>query len=108
MEREASKGCPQGSCSGPGFWNIQFNSLVNLDFGKRTKAEAFADDLLIAVKADTTKEAENFANIEISKITKWAEDNKITFNEQKSKVMVVTRRKRREKTDVSIYLTIDP
>jgi hypothetical protein len=108
MEREASKGCPQGSCSGPGFWNIQFNSLVNLDFGKRTKAEAFADDLLIAVKADTTKEAENFANIEISKITKWAEDNKITFNEQKSKVMVVTRRKRREKTDVSIYLNNRP
>ena len=62
IEREASKGCPQGSCSGPGFWNIQYNSLLNLDFGKRTKAIAFADDLLIAVKAETAKEAENFAN----------------------------------------------
>jgi len=79
-----------------------------LDFGKRTKAIAFADDLLIAVKAETAKEAENFANIEISKITKWAEDNKITFNEQKSKVMVITRKKRREKTDVSIYLNNSP
>jgi hypothetical protein len=28
IEREASKGCPQGSCSGPGFWNIQYNSLT--------------------------------------------------------------------------------
>ena len=92
-----SKGCPQGSCSGPVFWSIQYNSLLDLDFGKRTKAIAFADDLLIVVKAETVKEAENFANIEISKITKWAEDNKITFNEQKSKVMVITRRKRREK-----------
>jgi ribonuclease HI len=75
-----------------------------LDFGKRTKAVAFADDL-IAIKAESAKEAENFANIEIGKITKWAEDNKIMFNEQKSKVMVITRR---ENTDVSIYLNNCP
>jgi hypothetical protein len=54
------------------------------------------------------QEAENFANIEINKITKWAKDNKITFNEQKSKVMVVTRRKRRGKTEVYIYLNNKP
>jgi hypothetical protein len=108
IEREASKGCPQGSCSGPVFLNIQYNSLLNLDFGKRTKAAAFADDLLIAIKAESAIEAENFANFEIGKITKWAEDNKIMFNEQKSKVMVITRRKRREKTDVSIYLNSCP
>ena len=30
------------------------------------------------------------------------------FNEQKSKVMVITRRKRREKTDVSIYRKNSP
>jgi hypothetical protein len=35
-----------------GFWNIQFNSLLNLEFGKRTKAIVFADDLLIAVRAE--------------------------------------------------------
>jgi RNase H-fold protein (predicted Holliday junction resolvase) len=99
MEREVSKGCPQGSCCGPGFWNIQFNSLLNLDFGKQTKAIAFADDLLITVRAKTVREAENFANIEISKISNWAKDNKITFNKQKSKAVVVTRRKRRENRD---------
>jgi hypothetical protein len=97
-----SKECHQGSNSGPGFCNIQFNLLLNLDFGKRTKAIAFADDLFIAVKAGTAKETENFANIEISKITKWAADNKIKFNEQKSKVMVITKRKRRGKTDVNM------
>jgi hypothetical protein len=108
IETEVSMGCPQGSKSGPGFWNIGFNSLLNLDFGKRTKVIAFADDLLIAVKAGNPKEAENFANIEISKIAKWAADNKIKFNEQKSKVMLITRRKRREKTDVTIYLNNSP
>ena len=66
------------------------------------------DDLLIAVRAENVREAENFANIEVNRISKWAEDNKITFNEQKSKVMVVTRRKRKESTDVSIYFNNKP
>jgi hypothetical protein len=30
LQREVTKGCPQGSCCGPGFWNIQYNSLLNL------------------------------------------------------------------------------
>ena len=77
------------------FWNIQYNSLLKLEFSKRTKAIAFADYLLIAVRAETVREAENYANIEIRKILNWAKDNKIVFNEQKSKVILVTRKKRR-------------
>ena len=92
-----TKGCPQGSCCGPGFWNIQYNSLLNLEFGKRTKAIAYADDLLTAVKAETIREAENYANTETSKTTKCAKDNKITFNEQKSKATVVTREEKTKK-----------
>jgi len=102
MEREVTKGCPQGSCCGPGFWNIQYNSLLNLEFGERTKAKAYADNLLIAVKVETVREAENYVNTEISKITKWAKDNKITFNKQKSKATVVTRKKRRENKEKKI------
>ena len=108
LEREMSKGCPQGSCCGPGFWNILYNSLLILDYGKRTKAVAFADDLLIATRAATVREAENFTNIEIRKISKWAKDNKMAFNDQKSKVMVVTRRKRKQNTEISIYVNNKP
>jgi hypothetical protein len=104
IEKEVSKGCAQSSCCGPGFWNIQYNSLLNLKYSKRTKAIAFADDLLIATMAESVREAENRTNIEIRKISNWAKENKITFNEQKSKVMVISRRKRRENKDVSIYL----
>jgi hypothetical protein len=32
MEKEVQKGCPQGSCCGPSFWNIMCNSLLNLKF----------------------------------------------------------------------------
>jgi hypothetical protein len=30
IERDVRKICPQGSCCGPGFWNVQYNSLLNL------------------------------------------------------------------------------
>jgi len=72
IKRDITKDCPQGSCCGPGYWNIQFDSLLNLNYGKSTKAITFADDLIIAVRAGNVQEAEKFANIEIKKITNWA------------------------------------
>jgi len=64
VQRKISKGCPQGSASGPGFWNLQFNSLLQLEFTKNTKVIAYADDLMIFVKGTTQVEVENYANIE--------------------------------------------
>ena len=49
-------------------------------------------------------EAENIANVEMSKISTWAKANKIQFNERKSKVLLLTRRKRKERRELEIYL----
>jgi ribonuclease HI len=40
----------------------------------------------------------------MKKIQKWAQNNKLHFNENKSQVMLMTHRKRREKKEVEIYL----
>jgi hypothetical protein len=85
------KGCPKGSCCGPGFWNIMYNALLNLDYSSHTKVTAFADDLAIMTKGNTPSEAEAFANSDLAKIEKWAKENKMQFNETKSKAMVITR-----------------
>jgi hypothetical protein len=74
-----------------------------LEFRKQTKVIAFADDLLIDVKAESIREAENITKIEMNKTLTWAKNNKLNFNEQKSKVMVITRRKRENK-DISVYM----
>jgi hypothetical protein len=63
---------------------------------KHTKVVAFADDLLLAIRSSITMAAENISNIEMNKITAWAKNNNIKFNEEKSKFMIVTRRKRKE------------
>ena len=91
LEAEITKGCPQGSCSGPGLWNIQYNSLLNIGYTDRTKAIAFADDLIVLTRGKTVIEAENFANIEMTKISSWVTANKILFNDSKSKAMLFSR-----------------
>ena len=68
------------------------------------KAIAFADDLLIAVKAESISEEENITNIAMNKVLTWAKNNKLNFNEQKSKVVVISRRKRKENKGISVYM----
>jgi hypothetical protein len=42
--------------------------------------------------------------LELGKISDWAQNNKLKFNEYKSKVMLTFRRKRKEEKKVEIYL----
>jgi len=42
---------------------------------------AFADDLLLAIRGESVRAVENYANVELSKITVWSKNNKIIFNE---------------------------
>ena len=60
------------------------------------------------VEAESVGEAENLANIELNKIETWATENKIKLNERKSKVMLMTRRKRKERKETAIYLKNGP
>ena len=76
IEKTVMKGFPQGSCCGPGFWNLLYNSLLQLELTSHSKTIAFADDLLILTKGDSIVEAENFMNLELSKISDWAETTK--------------------------------
>jgi hypothetical protein len=107
-EKPVSRGCPQESCCGPGFWNLQFNSLLQLKFMTRTKVVAYADDMLIEIRGNSVRAVENYANAETSKIDEWSRKNKIKFNNKESKVMLVTRRKRRKDKDITIYLHFQP
>ena len=97
VEKRITKGCPQGSCCGPGFCNVLYNSLLNMELITHSKAIAFADDIMILTRGDSVAEAENYTNIETRKIQEWAIDNKITFNENKSKAMLITRRRRKRR-----------
>jgi hypothetical protein len=95
-ERRITKGCPQETCCGSGFWNILYNSLLTLELTSRSQAIAFADDLIILTREETVAETENYMNMELRKIQDWAQNNKMKFNESKSKAMLMSRRKRKK------------
>jgi len=104
MERGISRGCPQGSCCGPGLWNIQYNSLLNLNFGKQTKAIAFADDLILVTGGKTVVEAANYTNIDLTKLTASTRYYKIQFNDDISTAILVSRRNRNERKEINVFL----
>ena len=92
----------QGSCCGPALWNVLYNALLNLDFSSHTKVIAFADDLAIMSQGKTPTEAEAYANSDLARIEKWAKENKLRFNETKSKAMLITRH--RSNVTINVYL----
>ena len=51
---------------------------------------------------------ENYANLELSQVERWSRRNKFRFNETKTKVMLVTRKKRREDKTIILYLHSRP
>ena len=94
---------------GQDFWIIQYNSLFNIQFTHHhTKVIAFADDLVIMTTAESIPEAQNIMNVELRKISDWARENKLQFNEQKSQDMLMTRRKREGNKEVKMYINNKP
>ena len=89
IEKEICRRCPQGSCSGPGIWILQYNSLLKLKYMDRTKIVAFADYLLIETGEGSVKAVENAVNVELCKLNEWMWKNKTRFNDKKSKVILV-------------------
>ena len=84
--------------------NLKYNSSLNLKYMDRTKVVAFADDLIIAIRGGSVKAVENYVNVELCKINDWMKNNKARFNDKKSKVMLVSRRKRKENKNITVYL----
>jgi ribonuclease HI len=60
--------------------------------------------LAILTYGETTTEAEAYTNSDLAKIEKWAKQNKMKFNELKSKTMLISRKRKRNREDINIYL----
>jgi len=74
----------------------------------RTKVVGYADDLTMATRGESITAVENYTNVELSKIKGWAKNNKIKFNDTKSKVMLVSRMKRKENKNITVCLNNKP
>jgi len=59
---------------------------------------------MILVIGSNQVEVENYANIETQKVANWARNNRMSFNDQKSKVMTITKKKPKNRRDTKSFL----
>ncbi|XP_067134112.1 uncharacterized protein [Centruroides vittatus] len=84
-------GCPQGSCSGPLFWSIILNDLLNDNSLKDNKITAFADDIMVVCSAGSRLRVEEKCNRTLEKIVNWGKRNKLKFNPDKTNAIAFTK-----------------
>jgi len=58
----------------------------------------------MATRGESIRAVENYMNVERSKIKKLAKNNKMKFNDTKSKVMLIARGKRKENKNIRVHL----
>ena len=85
MGKNITRGCAQGSCCGPILCNIEYDTVLNLKFTDHTRVVAFADYLILMMRADSISEAENIANIEMGKTAMWAKTTKQNLTKKSRK-----------------------
>ncbi|KAF6210385.1 hypothetical protein GE061_013489 [Apolygus lucorum] len=99
---EERAGDGMGSCSGPGFWIILYNSLLELPFESGVEVFAYADDLLLICTAKDEYELERRANTALYMVERWAWENNLVYNPLKTQVLRISRR--RKTRELSVYL----
>ncbi|GJQ77957.1 hypothetical protein Trydic_g2318 [Trypoxylus dichotomus] len=87
VSRQVVRGCPQGSRSGPGYWNILYDSIFELNLGEGCEIIAFADDTTLLVRARQYETLKGRANNALATILDWSRANKLTFNAGKSEAL---------------------
>jgi ribonuclease HI len=83
-------GTPQGSRSGPIFWNILYDDFLNIKLPDGSSNQAYADDGLLKVIAPTMAQLSNTANEALEAIRTWSLRAKLTFNAVKTQALLIS------------------
>lgn len=77
-----TRGCPQGSCSGPVLWNLMYNSLLNMQnkLPGDSLIQGYADDTVILVRHRNRDILEKLANEAILLVSNWSDSMKLNIN----------------------------
>lgn len=89
---ETERGCIQGSIGGPLLWSLLLDPLLRRAEAERAEIQAFADDILVIAKADSTEDLNTQVNDALKLVASWGLDNKMKFSAHKTQAMLITRR----------------
>ncbi|GBN62851.1 hypothetical protein AVEN_201674-1 [Araneus ventricosus] len=81
------RGCPQGSCTGPAFWNLLANEVLTQSWPEGVHLQAFADDFIFLIKAPTKAKVKSLANEALNQFKSWAAKHNLEISADKSNCM---------------------
>ncbi|GIY37474.1 RNA-directed DNA polymerase from mobile element jockey [Caerostris darwini] len=84
ISRPYNRGIPQGSCLGPILWNIFVNDLLDTNFGTNIQVQAFADDILLMMRAPASYCFSKDSVKPLQLIESWTKNNDLTINLDKT------------------------
>lgn len=87
--KDVSRGCPQGSISGPPLWNLCMNELLNELKEMSLNVVAYADDLLVLIESNTRSALETRMSKAMSVVYKWGSRSGVEVSENKTVCMML-------------------
>ncbi|KAG5897576.1 hypothetical protein JTB14_007287 [Gonioctena quinquepunctata] len=85
IEKILTKGCPQGSALGPFLWNLTMEPLLRARWPNKVAITAYADDIALAINADSRRELEELVSQALGIVSHWAESHKLDISVNKTK-----------------------
>ncbi len=95
-------GVPQGSILGPLLFLIYINDLATVS--EKVFSILFADDTKIFLSGNNLKEMTETFNVELTKIHKWLEVNKLSINIDKINYMIFRSKKKHKAPKLNIAI----
>lgn len=84
-----TKGCPQGSVLGPILWNVLFEDLLRTDLGPNVTIQAYANDAVVIVRANTRLDLENSGTRALYTVHEWCMKAKLTLSLDKTHMILL-------------------
>ncbi|GBN38591.1 Putative protein in type-1 retrotransposable element R1DM, partial [Araneus ventricosus] len=88
-QQPQSRGCPQGSCSGPALWNLVADDALAGPFPENTNIQAFADDFVIVAAAKSERALGRKATAALEKFKEWSDRNGLEISVEKTNYLLV-------------------
>lgn len=97
---QVNKGCPQGGVLSPILWNMVIDDLLRKLNNAGYNTEGFADDIVILLIGKFEETLCSLMKSALSIVEKWCQENGLSINKQKTKLMLFTNRKKIKKLDL--------
>ncbi|GBM41300.1 hypothetical protein AVEN_202892-1 [Araneus ventricosus] len=88
---EQTQGCPQGSCSGPSFWNIVADEILSVLWPQGVHLQAFADAFAFIVTDNTREGLRKLSKLALDKFKDWADKYKLRVSMEKSSCVLYSK-----------------